>query len=461
MQANGTAEFPEGFLWGAATAAYQIEGSTNAEGRGESIWDVFARNGGTHNGDTADIAADHYRRYPEDHAIAKDIGLGALRMSIAWPRIFPTGGGEPNQAGFDHYDRVIESLLAHALTPVVTLYHWDLPQALQEKGGWLNRDTASRFADYAEAVVRHFGDRVPFWITLNEPWSCAFLGYAQGLHAPGLRDYQAAGVVTHHLMLAHGLGLKAMRAHSGDAKIGITLCLEVAEPWSQSAADIAATELVDAECNRIFLDPLLRGSYPEEILPVLPKLKDPSLVRDGDLKLISAPIDFLGLNYYIRELVRADRSVPLIGARRLPASGPINTRGDGIRPEGIEQILLRPGQEYQSPVPLYVTEVGSFFNDYVTPEGKVHDPGRIAYLDTAFRAVASAMKKGADVRGIFVWTLIDDFEWDAGYSWRFGLTYVDYATQRRTLKSSAHWFRDVVRRNGLPSPNLRGDGRSY
>ncbi len=453
MQPGESVAFPEGFLWGAATAAYQIEGSTRADGRGESIWDVFARNGGTHNGDTADIAADHYRRYPEDHAIAREMGLGALRMSIAWPRIFPSGSGAPNQAGLDHYDRVIDSVIAHGLTPVVTLYHWDLPQALHEKGGWLNRDTASRFADHAGAVVRHFGDRVPFWITLNEPWSCAFLGYAQGLHAPGHRDYQAAGTVTHHLMLAHGLGLEAIRPHAGTAKIGITLCLEVVEPWSRAPADLEATRLVDAECNRIFLDPLLRGSYPEQMAAILPALRDPAVVRDGDLARIAAPIDFLGLNYYIHEVVRADRSVPLIGARRLPPPGPINTRGDLISPGGIEQVLMRPSLEYRSRVPLYVTEIGAFFNDYVTPEGKVHDPGRIAYLDTAFRAVASAMKRGADVRGIFVWTLIDDFEWDAGYSWRFGLNYVDYATQRRIPKSSARWYGEVARSNRLPAPD--------
>jgi beta-glucosidase len=253
--------FPKGFLWGAATAAYQIEGHPRADGGGESIWDVFARKGGTHNGDTADIAADHYHRFADDHKIAKDLGLGALRTSFAWTRISPDGSSAKNQAGFDHYDRVLDSILEKGLTPMVTLFHWDLPQALQEKGGWLNRDTAYRFAEHAGAVVRHFGDRVPFWITLNEPGSVAFLGHAQGLHAPGMRDYHAAGIVSHNLMLAHGLAVPAMRANIKTAQIGITLCCQVAEPFTNAPADVAAAKLVDAEANRIFLDPLLIAAH--------------------------------------------------------------------------------------------------------------------------------------------------------------------------------------------------------
>jgi beta-glucosidase len=442
-------QFPQGFLWGAATAAYQIEGNTRVDGRGESIWDVFARNGGTYNGDTADNAADHYHRFREDHALARDLGLKGLRMSISWPRITPTGSSDLNAAGFDHYSRVIDSLLDSGLTPMVTLYHWDLPQTLQEKGGWLNRDTPQRFADYAGAVAKRFGDRVPFWITTNEPWSCAFLGHAQGLHAPGMRNYRAAGVAAHHLMLAHGLAVPAIRVHTKEAKVGITLCLQVAEPFSQAPADLQAARIVEAEANGVFLQPLLKGSYPEEIFSFLPALADGEVVREGDLAKIAAPIDFLGLNYYIHEVIRFDRTVPLIHARRLAPIGPLNAYGNGLRPEGLEEILLKPSRDYGSSLPIYVTEIGNLFNDYVTPEGKVNDPGRIAYYDAAFRAVASAIQKGVDVRGIFVWTLLDDFEWDAGYSARYGIVYVDYRTQTRIPKASANWLRKVAHHNGL------------
>lgn len=449
MKDDDAVQFPSGFLWGAATAAYQIEGQTRADGRGESIWDVFARNGGAHNGDTAEIAADHYRRYRADHALAKEFGLGALRLSIGWPRISPTGSGQLNEAGFDHYSRVIDSVLEHDLIPFVTLYHWDLPQALQENGGWLNRDTAYRFADYAQRVANRYGDRVRNWLTVNEPWTCAFLGHAQGLHAPGMTDYAAAGVAAHHLMLAHGLATASIRATSRDSAIGIPLSAQVVEPFSASPEDVAAARLVEAETNGLFLGSLLSGSYPEELFPLLPALDDASVVRAGDLKTISAPIDYLGLNYYVHELIQQDRTVPGLGARRLAPPGPRNVLGSALRPEGIEQVLLKPLRDYGSNVPIFVTEVGNTFNDYVTPEGMVRDPERIAYYDTAFRAVASAMRNGVDVRGIFVWTLIDDFEWAAGYLARFGIIYVDFPSQKRIPKASAFWLRDAAVRGGL------------
>ena len=445
--------FPPGFLWGAATAAYQIEGATREDGRGESIWDVFVRNGGSHNGDTADIAADFYHRYPEDmKRLRHEYGLGGLRFSVAWPRIVPDGKGPVNPAGLDHYDRMVDEMIGLGIAPFCTLYHWDLPQALQEKGGWLNRDTSRRFADYAAIVTERLGDRVGHFITLNEPWSAAFMGHAQGLHAPGLRDYVSAGTAAHHLLLGHGLAVEAIRAQSRQLDLGITLWLTSIEPFSQAPEDRDAADLADAESNRIWLDPLLAGHYPERLVRVLPKLGAGGVVQPGDLELMSQPLDFLGLNYYVKELVKADRSVPVTGLRRLPVPGRLNYRGDTLHPEGIEDILVRPLRDYGAKTPVYCTEVGNAFNDYVDPTGRVRDKGRIAYFDQAFRAVKRAIDRGVDIRGLFVWTLLDDFEWDAGFSARYGITFVDYATQTRIPKDSALWLRDVAARNGLTDP---------
>ena len=451
MNDENPLSFPEGFTWGAATAAYQIEGHRRVDGGGECNWDVFARNGGTLNGDNGDIAADHYNRYPEDHALAKDLGFSSLRISISWPRISPDGSGALNQAGLDHYDRVLDSLLKNGLTPMVTIFHWDLPQALQEKGGWLNRDTAFRLADYAAAVTDCFGDRVPYWITTNEPWSCAFLGHARGLHAPGIRDYHAAGIATHHLNLAHGLAVPAIRANITEAQMGVAHCLQVIEPFSNLPDDVEAARTVDGEANGLFLQPLLQGSYPAHMFPYLPCLDDPAIVQEGDLELVSAPIDFLGLNYYVHEVVRFDRTIPVVHACRMAPLGPLTAIGSGLRPDGLEEILLKPGRDYGSNLPIYVTEVGYLFNDYVNPDGRVNDTARIKYYHEAFRAAKRAMHQGVDLRGIYVWTLLDDFEWDSGYSSRYGIVFVDYGTQQRIPKDSAYWIREVTARNGLKS----------
>jgi beta-glucosidase len=447
---NNAIVFPEGFLWGAATAAYQIEGATHEDDRGESIWDVFVRQGGSHNGDNAEIAADFYHRYPEDlRMLGEDYGLKGLRFSIAWPRIMPAGSGAVNQKGLDHYDRLIDRMLELGISPLCTLYHWDLPQALQAQGGWLNRDTSKQFADYAALVVARYADRIPRFVTLNEPWSAAFMGHAQGLHAPGLRNYELAGTAAHHLLLAHGLALEAIRAQNHRAQMGVTLWLTSVKPFSPMAEDVEAAGLADAESNRIWLDALLRGKYPEQLLKVLPQLGDERLVKDGDLARISQPLDFFGLNYYVREIVKADRGVPLLGFRRLPPPGPTNYRGDTLQPDGVEEILSRPLLDYGCTLPVYCTEIGNAFNDYVDPTGRVRDRRRIDYFDEAFRAVHRAIARGVDVRGLFVWTLLDDFEWDAGFSARYGITFVDYGTQKRTPKDSAYWLRDVVQRNGL------------
>ncbi len=449
MSSDTAVTFPESFIWGAATAAYQIEGSRTVDGGGLCLWDEFAAQGGTLNGDSGAIAADHYNRYPQDHALAQELGLQSLRMSISWPRIFPEGNSTLNQAGFDHYDRVLDSLAECGLTPMITLYHWDLPLKLQHAGGWLNRETAYRFAEYAEAVTRRFADRVPYWITTNEPWSCAFLGYARGLHAPGVRDYNAAGIVTHNLNLAHGLAVPAIRASDSSAAVGVVHCLQVIEPFSDSPLDVQAARTVSGEANGLYLEPMFKGSYPQHMLPYLPCLEDPKVVREGDLECISTPIDFLGLNYYVHEVVRFDRTIPVIGACRMAPLGPLTTIGSGLRPDGLETILLMPLQDYGCRLPIYVTEVGYLFNDYVNPDGRVNDTARVKYYDEAFRAAARSMAKGVDLRGIYVWTLLDDFEWDSGYSSRYGIVFVEYGTQKRVPKDSAYWYRDVIRRNGL------------
>ena len=449
MQISTDVKFPDDFMWGAATAAYQIEGSRTADGGGECLWDEFARQGGTLNCDSGEMAADHYNRYPQDHALARDLGLQSLRMSISWPRISPDGSGALNQAGFDHYDRVLDSLEHNGLVPMITLFHWDLPLELQHRGGWMNRDTAYRFADYVDAVTRHFSGRVPYWNTTNEPWSCAFLGYARGLHAPGVRDYNAAGIVTHNLNLAHGLALPAIRANDPDSKVGVVHCLQVIEPFSDDPNDIEAARTVSGEANGLFLEPTLKGSYPRHMLKYLPCLEDPAVVRDGDLECISAQIDFLGLNYYVHEVVQFDRTIPHIGARRMAPLGPLTTIGSGLRPDGLEKILMMPLRDYDCDIPIIVTEVGYLFNDYVNPRGRVNDTARIKYYDGAFRAAHRAMENGVNLLGIYVWTLLDDFEWDSGYSSRYGIVFVDYGSQKRYPKDSAYWYRDVIRSNGL------------
>jgi beta-glucosidase len=449
METENSVKFPDEFVWGVATAAYQIEGHTRAEGGGESIWDVFAREGGTLNGDNGDIAADHFHRYREDHKLAKSLGFQSLRLSFSWPRLSENGSSNILQSGLDHYSRVLESLLENELIPMVTLYHWDLPKELGEKGGWLNRDTAYRFADHVDKVVKYFGDRVPFWSTTNEPWSCAFLGHARGLHAPGLRDYNAAGVAAHHLNLAHGLSVPAIRANVKNAQVGVVHCLQVIEPFSGSTLDIEAARTVSGEANGMFLEPLLKGSYPEHMFPYLPCLNDPNIVKSEDLKLISSPIDYLGLNYYVHEVVKYDLTIPQIHARRMAPLGPLTSIGSGLRPDGLEKILLMPKEDYNSDLPIYVTEVGYLFNDYINPNGCVNDNARIKYYDEAIRAAKRALEKGVDLRGFYAWTLLDDFEWDSGYSSRYGIVFVDYGTQTRTPKDSAYWLRDVANRNGL------------
>lgn len=449
MVSKNVIKFPKDFIWGVATSAYQIEGHTRIEGGGESIWDTFAKNGGTLNGDNGDIAADHFHKFKEDHKLAKNLGFKSFRLSFSWPRLSPDGSDNILQSGLDHYSRVLDSLLENNLIPMVTLYHWDLPNHLGEKGGWLNRDTAYRFSEYSEKIVKFFGDKVKYWTTTNEAWSCAFLGHARGLHAPGIKNYNSAGIAAHHLNLAHGLAIPAIRANVKSSKVGVVHCLQVIEEFSNEELDLEAARTVRGEANGIFLEPMFKATYPNHMFPYLPCLNDSKIVKPDDLKIISEKIDYLGLNYYVHEVVKYDLTIPQIHARRMAPLGPLTSIGSGLRPDGLEKILMIPKKDYNVDIPIFATEIGYLFNDYVNPKGEVNDKERIKYYDGALKAAKKAIDNGVDLRGFFPWTLLDDFEWDSGYSSRYGLVFVDYATQSRILKDSAYWFKNVIDNNGL------------
>src|SRR5579864_5357093 len=441
--------FPKGFLWGTATAAYQVEGAVQEDGRRPSIWDIFSHAPGkTFHGDTGDIACDQYHRLEADLDLLVELGIPAYRFSVAWPRVIPSGRGAINQAGLDFYQRLVDGLLQRGITPLLTLYHWDLPQALQDEGGWTRRETAQAFAEYAAAVYRVLGDRVPLWVTLNEPWCSAFVGYLQGRHAPGWRDEAAALTAAHHLLLGHGLAVWALRDLGGKGEIGIVLNLASQVPASDDPADLAATRRVDGNENRFFLDPLFRSRYPEDMVDYYSPVSDFSFIQDGDLSLIAAPLDFLGINYYERHIVRADPQNYERGAIIDVPPGPRTAGNIGINPSGLTELLIRVKNEYTS-LPLYVTENGIALHDYVDPEGQIDDVERIAYFDAHFRAAHAAIEQGVNLQGYFTWSFLDNFEWALGYSVRFGLVYVDYRTQIRILKQSAYWYREVIRHNAL------------
>ncbi|MER5595996.1 GH1 family beta-glucosidase [Streptomyces sp. NPDC002265] len=457
--------FPTDFVWGAATAAYQVEGAATVDGRTPSIWDTFSHTPGkVRNGDTGDIAADHYHLYRDDVALMKDLGLKAYRFSISWSRVQPTGRGPAVERGLDFYRRLTDELLEAGITPVATLYHWDLPQELEDAGGWPHRETAQRFADYADIMAHGLGDRVGMWTTLNEPWCSAFLGYGSGVHAPGRTEPAATLRAAHHLNLGHGLAIGALRAAlPSSAQTSITLNLHQVRPLTSSAQDADAARRIDAVGNRVFTGPILDGTYPADLLQDTAHIVDwDELVHDGDLAEISRPIDVLGVNYYSPTVVSH------------PADGAATTKNDGhgasdhspwtgsdhvafhlandnltamnwaIDPSGLHTLLTDLAASHPR-LPLMVTENGAAFDDYVSPEGKVNDPQRVAYLHAHLDAVRRAIADGADVRGYFLWSLLDNFEWSYGYSKRFGAVYVDYLTQRRIPKAS-----DVIRKNALP-----------
>jgi beta-glucosidase len=451
--------FPDGFIWGAATASYQIEGAAQEDGRGPSIWDTFSRTPGkVHAGHTGDVACDHYHRYAEDVALMADLGLASYRYSIAWPRIQPDGRGPVNSRGLDFYDRLTDELLGQGIDPVVTLYHWDLPQVLEDLGGWPNRETAEAFAEYAQIVHRRLGDRVSTWTTLNEPWCSAYLGYGSGRHAPGRQDPAATFAAVHHLLLGHGLAAEALRA-AGAETISITLNPSVVFPVDpDNTADREAVRILDGLSNRMFLDPLLKGQYPVDMLEHMARFTDLSYIRDGDLATINAPIDVLGINFYQPSYVAAKPGAPAAPdqpgsegiATRAP-QGPVTDMNWLIEPSGLSHVLKRIHQDYPG-TPLLITENGAAYPEGPSDDGAVHDTKRIEYLDGHLRACHDALAAGVDLRGYFVWSLMDNFEWAEGYAKRFGIVHVDYHTQERVLKDSAKWYREVIRRNGIADP---------
>jgi beta-glucosidase len=444
--------FPADFLWGTATSAYQIEGATHEDGRGLSIWDTFAATpGNTHAGETGDVADDHYHRMAQDVALMGELGVNAYRFSIAWPRVLPTGTGQVNDRGLDFYSRLVDALLAHNIAPVATLFHWDLPVPLQDRGGWLNRDTAMAFADYAEVVARRLGDRVAWWITHNEPWCTAYLGHAVGRHAPGMRDRRAAVVAAHHVLLSHGLAVPRLRAHAqSGAPVGITLNLRPAYAADDRPETLRAVAQADALHNRWFLDPVFRASYPEDLFTDLGAPPPP--IEADDLTTIAIPLDFLGVNYYTRGLVRAREGGSSGAATTTPGAYEEITSVPGatytemgweVYPAGLTDLIMRINRDY-APRTILVTENGAAFDDRWDGDEPVKDPQRVAYLRAHVQAVATALAQGVPLRGYFVWSFMDNYEWAEGYSKRFGIVYVDYPTQRRIVKESARWYAALI-----------------
>ncbi len=422
------------FLWGVATSAYQIEGATEIDGRGPSIWDTFARQPGrTVNGESGKVACDHYHRWAEDVNLIAGLGVGAYRFSIAWPRVQPQGMGAFNPKGLDFYDRLVDALLERGVQPHATLYHWDLPQHLQDLGGWGNRDTAFHFAHYADKMARRLGDRLATLATHNEPWCTAVLGHEIGKFAPGACDPQLAAQVSHHLLLSHGLAMLAMRASKVSCPLGIVLNQSSVSTASNSAADQAGARTEYARFVRWYMDPIFCGQY-----PVDPGIAHYPEVREGDMALISQPLDFLGINYYTRSWIsRAEPAVPV------PKAMGETDMGWEIYPDGLRELLVGIHREYTLP-PLFITENGMANADVVVDGGHIDDRARIDYVRWHLEALAQARAEGVDVRGYFYWSLMDNYEWDSGYAKRFGMVHVDYATQQRTLKQSALWYRDGI-----------------
>jgi beta-glucosidase len=443
--------FPFDFVWGTATAAYQIEGAVAEDGRGPSIWDTFSHTPGKiSDGSTGDVADDHYHRYAEDIAIMAELGLNAYRFSIAWPRIFPSGSGDLNQAGLEFYRQLAEGCLERGITPYATLYHWDLPQPLEDAGGWLNRDTAARFRDYAAATQQALGDVVSHWITLNEPWCSAFLGYAVGVHAPGKTVGRDAMRAVHHLLLGHGLAIQAMR-EGPSGTLGITLNLSSVRAASGSSQDQEAARRLDGLSNRLFLDPVLLGRYPDDVLQNAGVSEWFEQMGD-DLAVIAAPIDFMGVNYYTRHTVAGPEDAVFHGPtiigpggaeeiRDIETGAPKTQMGWEVHPDGLIDVVRLVSDRAPS-LPVYITENGAAYPDEVTAQGAVDDEDRRQFFELHLDAARDAIDQGLPLRGYFAWSLLDNFEWAFGYSRRFGIVYVDYDTQQRIVKRSGHWFRD-------------------
>ncbi|MDP1819711.1 MAG: GH1 family beta-glucosidase [Acidimicrobiales bacterium] len=445
---------PDRFVWGLATSAAQIEGGIDRDGRGPSIWDSFAGHAGrVRGGHHPGTAADHRARMVADVALLAELKVPAYRFSIAWPRVQALGRGRVNEEGLDFYRRLVEELLAHDIEPFATLYHWDLPQALEDDGGWPERDTASRFGDYAAIAAAALGDRVRHWSTVNEPWCASMLGYAAGLHAPGRNDPGAAVAAAHHLLLGHGLAVDALRAEIPDPEVAITLNPYPIVPAGDSDADRDAARRVDGVANRLWYDAVLQGRYPDDVLADFSAVSDLEHIRDGDLSQISRPLDALGLNYYRRHHVRHRRGASAQPpASQWPGSpdvelvrpvGPVTDGGWAVEPDGLTEALLAVSEAYDPP-PLYVHEAGAAYDDDVGPDGTIDDRARIAWLEGHVEAARAAVAAGVDLRGFFVWSYLDNFEWAEGYAHRFGVVHVDFRTLVRTPKASAHWLRTLV-----------------
>lgn len=432
--------FPRDFLWGAATAAYQIEGSWNRDGRGESIWDRFSHTKGkTVAGDNGDVACDHYKRMPEDVQLMRKLGLGTYRFSISWPRVIPEGAGTINPKGLDFYDRLVDSLLEADIEPFVTLYHWDLPQALQDRGGWENRDTGDYFADYAALMSRRLGDRVRYWTTLNEPWVICHLGYRTGEHAPGIKNETKCFQVAHNLMVAHGKATQALRAAHAGLEVGIGMYICPPEPASNSAADKKAAKKEWTNHVRWFLDPIFKAHYPPSLFTTG---KAPH-IEPGDMSVICQKLDFLGVNYYSRQVM-----TPQGPLSRVPGSE-YTEMGWEVQPEALRRLLVSISREYELPG-IFITENGAAYKDSVTDDKRVHDIKRLNFIKDHLVQVRLAMEDGVNLRGYFAWSLMDNFEWSFGYTKRFGIVRVDYETQERIIKDSGHWYAAVIRNNGFP-----------
>lgn len=461
-------KFPETFLWGVATSAYQIEGATDADGRGESIWDRFCRQpGAIKNGHTGDSACEHYYRWRDDVALMRELHLNSYRFSVAWPRVFPDGGGALNSEGMGFYDRLVDELLSSGIRPLVTLYHWDLPAALQDKGGWAHRDTAFRFRDYAAVMFERLGDRVDLWVTVNEPWVAAMLGHYHGWHAPGVREAATAVQAGHHLLLAHGLAVEVFddlglrsgarsTASTGAGRIGISLDIHAYDAVSGDPRDRAAMERARTLEARWFIEPLVGRGYPEEALEWYATHHAAPMVMPGDMEQMARPFDFLGINYYRRHVIAEDHMVPLFGYRQvMPDGPPVTGMNWEVFPQGLHEVLQWVWDTYVRPLPgrfLLVTENGAAYPDVVASDEagpRICDASRLKYLESHLYQVWRAIDRGIPVHGYYAWSLLDNFEWAQGYSQRFGVVHVDFQTQSRIVKDSGRWYAGVARANAL------------
>lgn len=445
-------QFPEDFVWGVATASYQIEGAVDEDGRGPSIWDTFsATPGKVKHGDTGAVACDHYHRYREDIALMRDsLGVDAYRFSIAWPRVLPEGRGQVNETGLDFYERLVDSLLEAGITPWVTLYHWDLPQALQDAGGWPSRDIVAAYRDYVDVVTSRLGDRIRHWMTFNEPWVFTYLGYAAGIHAPGHKNFSEFLQGTHHMLLAHADAEPVIRRNAGDnAQVGLVLNLLWADPATEATEDQIAVERQMGFQNRWFLDPVYRGQYPGDMVQLYEQARVMPKIDTDEISRVQGKPDFLGVNFYTREVIQHDPDgMPVLQTSQVDQAGEHTTMGWEVAPESLYNVLTWVNTHYD-PGSIYITENGAAFPDTVTEDGAVHDPRRTTYYQQYLASAHRAMTDGVPLRGYFAWSLMDNFEWAEGYEQRFGIIYVDYNTQQRILKDTAHWYSRVIAQNGF------------